>query len=365
MNILMVSLDYPPTVGGITAHVYELSCALRSIGCNVSVATKFVNEEQKQQENIDGIEIYRFDLKYLGFLYGYQINKFLKKLTQKEQFDIIHIHGMRPLEFYDIKDIPLVYTNHTSGYLKRIKKGGYRIPMLKKLFKKPKLFLAPSEELLDIPFDIPGKKVFISNGVISSKFTRDESQREKIRTELGIKENDTVGIVTRRMVWKNGVVFLAKATEHIKNKNLKLLFIGDGEQFNEIESTLNTFFKDRFILLGSKKHDEIIDYYSAADISILPSLMEATSISGLEAMAASLPLVGTNVGGIPVIIKDNYNGYLCESQNEKDLAQKIDRLLESDFRQMGIRSKQMVDENFDWIEIAKKTLENYNDTISK
>jgi len=295
----------------------------------------------------------------MGFTYGYQINNFIKKVLKKEKFDIIHIHGMRPLEFYNIKNIPLVYTNHTSGYLKRIKKGGYRIPMLKRLFNKPQLFLAPSEELLDVPFDFSAKKVFISNGVISSKFTRNEKVREKLRNELGIKLDEQLAIVTRRMVWKNGVNFLALATKYIKNDKLKLLFIGDGEQYNEIKSILEENFKGRFILLGSKKHHEIIDYYSASDLSILPSLMEATSISGLEAMAASLPLVGTNVGGIPILIKDGINGYLCKSEDPEDLAKKIDKLLDSDIIQMGNQSKKMVDNSFDWIEIAKKTMEEY------
>lgn len=359
MNILMVSLDYPPTVGGITAHVYELSQALKNIGCKVSVATKFVDKNQKAVETVDGIDIYRFDLKFVGFSYGYQINKFLKRLTRNKEFDIIHIHGMRPLEFYNIKDIPLAYTNHTSGYLKRIKKGGYRIPLLKRLFDKPQLFLAPSEELLEVPFEFDSKKVFISNGVISSKFTRNNEVRKKLRNELAIKEDEKLAIVTRRMVWKNGVNFLALATKYIKNDKLKLLFIGDGEQYDEIKSVLEENFKDRYILLGSKKHHEIIDYYSAADLSILPSLMEATSISGLEAMAASLPLVGTKVGGIPVIIKDSENGYLCESENPEDLALKIDKLLESDYVSMGNKSKEMVDTYFDWIEIAKKTQKEY------
>lgn len=359
MKILMVSLDYPPTVGGITAHVYELSQALKHIGCNVSVATKFVNKKQKQFETVDGIDIYRFDLKYIGFTYGYQINKFLKSLVKENQFDIIHIHGMRPLEFYNIKDIPLVYTNHTSGYLKRIKKGGYRIPLLKRLFNKPKLFLAPSEELLEVPFSFAAKKVFISNGVISSKFTRNEEVRKKLRAELSINDDEILAIMTRRMVWKNGINYLALATKYIKNDKLKLLFIGDGEQFQEVKNILEENFKNRFILLGSKKHHEIIDYYSASDLSILPSLMEATSISGLEAMAASLPLVGTKVGGIPVLIKDGINGYLCEPEDPKDLAEKIDKLLENDFIKMGENSKKFVEEKFDWIQIAEETLHEY------
>ena len=361
MNILMVSLDYPPTVGGITAHVYELSQALKKIGCNVSIATKFVDKSQKEFETVDEIDIYRFDLKYIGLAYGYQINKFLKKLVKENHFDIIHIHGMRPLEFYNIKDIPLVYTNHTSGYLKRIKKGGYRIPVLKRLFAKPKLFLAPSEELLDIPFDIMAKKVFISNGVISDKFTRNEKVRSELRNILDVKDDEVLAIITRRMVWKNGVKYLAQATKYIKNNKLKLLFIGDGEDFEEVKKILEENFQNRFILLGSKNHDEIINYYSASDLSILPSLMEATSISGLEAMAASLPLVGTNVGGIPVLIKDGVNGYLCEPENPKDLAEKIDKLLDNDYVQMGKRSKEFVDKSFDWLKIAEHTLQEYKE----
>jgi len=80
-------------------------------------------------------------------------------------------------------------------------------------------------------------------------------------------------------------------------------------------------------------------------------------------MAASLPLVGTKVGGIPVIIKDGINGYLCESQNPEDLAQKIDKLLNSDYVSMGQKSKEMVDKDFDWIEIAKKTLKEYESIV--
>ena len=363
MNVLMISMDYPPSVGGIAAHVYELSNALKTIGCTVSIATLKLNNEQKDEEIIDGIKIYRFNLKYIGFFYGLQINNFVKNLLINNAFDIIHIHGIRPLEFYNIKNIPLVYTNHTSGYLKRIKKGGYRIFLLKRLFSKPKLFLAPSDELLNVPFEFSAKKVFISNGVISDKFTRNIEVRKKLRDELGIKDNERLGIVTRRMVWKNGVYFLALATKYIKNQHLKLLFIGDGEQYEEVKSILEKNFKNRYILLGSKKHNEIIDYYSAADLSILPSLMEATSISGLEAMAASLPLVGTNVGGIPVIIKDGENGFLCEKENPQDLALKIDKLLDNDIVQMGNKSKKMVDVHFDWIEIAKETLNEYKAVV--
>lgn len=355
----MVSLDFLPTVGGITAHVYELSLALIKNGCKVSVITRRTKETSKTYENIHGIDVYRVNLRFFGASYGWQINRFIKSKLPLIKPDIIHIHGMRPLEFYAIPHIPLVYTNHTSGYLKRIQKGGYRIALLKRLFKKPALFLAPSKELLEVPFEVSAKKVYIPNGVISTKLKRNEDARLRIRTELGFSDNDILAIVTRRLVQKNGVKYLSLATKYIQNPHLKLLIIGDGEEFNEIKTNLETYFKDRFFMLGSKKHHEIIDYYSASDLSILPSLMEATSISGLEAMGASLPLIGTKVGGIPELIREGINGYLCEAQNPSDLAQKIDTLLAQDFKAMGEHSLEIVTKDFDWDIIAKATMKEY------
>ena len=363
MHILMVSLDFLPTVGGITAHVYELSLALIKNGCKVSIITKTTKETNKVYENIDGIDVYRINLCLFGATYGWQINRFIKAKLALIKPDIIHIHGMRPLEFYAIPHIPLVYTNHTSGYLKRIQKGGYRIDLLKRLFKKPTLFLAPSKELLEIPFDIKAKKVYIPNGVISEKLKRNEDARLRIRTELGLNKSDILAIVTRRLVQKNGVKYLSLATQYIQNPHLRLLIIGDGEEFNEIKTNLECYFKDRFFMLGSKKHHEIIDYYSASDLSILPSLMEATSISGLEAMGASLPLIGTRIGGIPELIKDGINGYLCEAQNPRDLAQKIDTLLTQDFKTMGKNSFEIVTKDFDWNVIAKATINEYRELL--
>ncbi len=87
--------------------------------------------------------------------------------------------------------------------------------------------------------------------------------------------------------------------------------------------------------------------------------MEATSISGLEAMATSLPLVGTRVGGIPDLIEDGRNGFLCEPADENDLAESIDRLLGCDLRSFGKASREMVETRFAWPQIARRTVEAY------
>ena len=235
--------------------------------------------------------------------------------------------------------------------------------LLKRLFKKPALFLAPSNELLEVPFPIAAIKKFIPNGINSQKYKFDPELRKRYRKKLKLEENQPLGILTRRLVPKNGVAYLARATEYITNDKLHLLLIGDGPEREKIETYLQHYMPSRFQMLGAMRHDEIIPYYSAADFSLLPSLMEATSISGLEAMATGLPLVGTRVGGIPELIEDGKNGYLCNSEDEKDLADKINMLLSGDLKKFGNHSREIVEKRFDWQNIADQTLEAYKSIL--
>ena len=355
----MISMDYPPVPGGISAHVYELSKALRAAGNRVSVITRR-RKNAPVRATIDGIDVYSVSLTATALFYGLQINRFVKKLLPQIRPDIIHIHGMLPLEWYTIPRIPLVYTNHTSGYLKRIKKGGFRrMVMLKRYLRKPQLFLAPSRELLRVPFDIPAGKIFIPNGVDGSKFLFSKEKRALIRNRLGIGKDDIVALITRRLVDKNGVIYLARATEFLDNSKIRFIIIGDGPERGRVGEEFKKHWSERVLFLGSKTHAEIVDYYSGADFSVLPSLMEATSISGLEAMATGLSLVGTRVGGIPELIRDGENGYLCDPADPNDLAEKINRLLNEDFRTYGKNSRKAVEKHFDWSIIAAKTCDAY------
>ena len=357
-------MDFPPVPGGISAHVYELGKAYVDLGHTVAVVTRHRGSEPIQSMQ-SGMTIYRVALRLVAFIYGLQIRRFVRQLLPILEPDIIHIHGMGPLEWYNINHLPLAYTNHTSGYLKRIKKGGFRrMAMLRRHFKKVDLFLAPSEELLQIPFEIKAPKYFIANGVDASKFVFSDGQRTRVRQELGLEKNDIVAIITRRLVDKNGVIYLAKATQFLRNKSIKFVVIGDGPERKAVEDTFKKHCGERAIFLGNKTHKEIVAYYSAADFSVLPSLLEATSISGLEAMAASLPLVGTRVGGIPELISHGENGFLCNPADPEDLAQKINVLLESDFRALGRKSRRLVEEHFDWPIIAHTTLTAYREILN-
>lgn len=99
MKILAVSLDYPPTPGGISAHVYELYAALHQLGHDITVLTKKATPAQKPDEMRDGIRVVALPKRRFGPLYGRTINKHINRLLAQDDYDLVHIHGMRPLEF--------------------------------------------------------------------------------------------------------------------------------------------------------------------------------------------------------------------------------------------------------------------------
>jgi glycosyltransferase involved in cell wall biosynthesis len=351
-------------VGGIAAHVYELSKALCELGHQVNVITRSSGRAHGSHETVGPMGVFPMRLRWIAPMYGWQINRFIESKVSELEPDVIHLHGMAPLEGYKVTGIPLVYTNHTSGYLQRIQKGGMRrMALLRRLLRKPQLFLAPSRELLEVPFEIPAEKVFIPNGVDAGKYRFREDHRREVRASLGLADEDVVGILTRRMVEKNGVIYLARATALVRSERLKIILIGDGPEYQRVAECLGESFPGRFFLLGAKGHDDIIPFYSAADLSILPSLMEATSISGLEAMSTSLPLVGTRVGGIPDLIEEGRNGHLCDPADEADLASKIDLLVSQDLQAFGAHSRSLVEERFAWPRIARKTEHAYEQVL--
>lgn len=365
MRILMLALDYPPTVGGIAAHVYELARASALLGHEVIVLARQIKGRPPVDPDVFGLNIVPFELKWLQPLYRWQLRGVIRQAMNEFLPDILHFHGLGSLEGFHKQRIPLVYTNHTSGYLKKIQiRKGRAMVKLSHLFAPVDLILAPSMELLETPFPCTSRKKYIPNGIDPDKFEPNSDVRRQVRDELGIDDDIALGIVTRRMVEKNGVLYLARACSLLRDERIHFLFIGDGESRSAVEAELAQNFSGRYQMAGALRHDEIIRYYQAADFSVLPSLMEATSISGLEAMAAALPLVGTNVGGIPDLIDNGLTGFLCNPADPEDLASKIQQLLACDYRSMGQAGRHKVAHSFSWSIIAEKTVQAYSSTFA-
>ncbi len=369
MKICMLSIDFLPNIGGIAAHVYELSKALVKEGNDVFVLTGKKNFNDKRYEEIDGIKVYRtyFPRVRLLWILVYALPVWLKLrwLIKNKDIDIIHHHNI----FADAliakftSKVSKVQTEHSSSFLEARETGKHK-RLHRWLLSNTDYVIGPSQELVDAIVGIGVNRAnvsFIPNGVDTEKFNP-RLRGDEIKEKQGIKSDEKVILCPRRLALKNGVYYFVKAIPCIieRSGNVKCLIVGDGPEMAKLKSQvseLGTAVADSAIFAGRVPNSEMPKYYAASDIVVLPSLREATSIAGLEAMATGKPLVATNVGGIPQIIADGKTGILVPPRNPEELAYAIVSLLNDDEKRakMGLNARKRTEREFSWQIIARQT----------
>lgn len=358
MKIALISVDFAPNVGGVAAHVVELGKALAANGHEVHVLTLPIADKREPIENWQGMTVHRPRIPKSKPLYSFFMKQWLKRFLKKHPMEIVHVHGMRPLEATKGLDIPVLFTNHTSGYLRRIEKGPKVYKQLAQRLSHICHVLAPSEELCEATRIVGYNKPidFIPNGVDISRFTPAETRPDRPVTIL----------LARRLVDKNGVTVYAEAVSALKGLDVHLLFAGNGPEREKVEHILKAnglFEKSTF--LGDVSNQQMPDIYRSADISVLPSFMEATSITGLESMACGLPLIGSNVGGIPTLISDGETGTLVPAGHPQFLGKALVELVNNPVLRetMGSKARIKAEQQFSWLQIAASTAAIYQQYI--
>jgi glycosyltransferase involved in cell wall biosynthesis len=361
MRIALITADFAPNVGGVAAHVVELGKALAAAGHAVHVITRPLGDMAERQTRWQGMTVLRPRLPRAEFLYNIALAHWLGKFLRQTPVDVLHVHGLRPLIGSRGRYVPVVFTNHTSGYLRRLNKGPRERRRLAARLAHVAHVLAPSEELCEATRAVgyPGPVTFIPNGVDVQRFHPGASS---LRWEWGIADHEVAVLLARRLVDKNGVTVFAEAVAALRDMPVRLVFAGDGPERAKVEGILQANgMIERALLLGNVANDSMPDVYNAADISVLPSYMEATSISGLESMACGLPLVGTAVGGIPVLIDDGVTGRLVPPGDPPVLGAALRELVgDAELRRrMGQAARDKAVEQFSWSTIAARTAEIY------
>lgn len=162
---------------------------------------------------------------------------------------------------------------------------------------------AQNLRLLHDHFGLPTSKgVVIHNGRPEEFFRpRDVAARRRLREAWGVTEDDVVAITIGRFDHEKGYDMLLDALPLLRAApcwpKLKLIWVGDGPLLSRARQLAKLVAGDRVLLLG-ERHD-IPDLLDAADMLVHPSRCEGLPLVVLEAMAKSLPVIATPVGGIP------------------------------------------------------------------
>ena len=204
-----------------------------------------------------------------------------------------------------------------------------------------------------------GSLEIIPNGVDVAHFSQSYSADilEKTRAELTNKEGNVVLIHTGRMVLKNGLPDIIQALVHLP-ANISFVQIGAGpdeEKLWKLASECGV--ADRVHFGGFSDHIDLPRYLQASDIFIRPSLSEGMGNSFIEAMAAGVPVIATQVGGIADFLYDpelnpdaEPTGRAVKPHDPKGIARAVMLYLEDvDMTKRIVENaRKMVIEKYDW-----------------
>lgn len=210
-----------------------------------------------------------------------------------------------------------------------------------------------------------GKVVTIQNGIETELFETQVRRCFTLRNlDLSLSEQ-VVGMVARLASQKGVTYFLKAAAMLARDYKVNFVIIGDGPLRRQLEEeALSLGIKDRVVFTG-ERHD--IPYLLPAfDVFVLSSLTEGFPLTILESLAAGCPVVATRVGGIPEIIRDNFNGLLVEPADPAGLAIAVASLLSDPKKAaaMGQAGKALVKEKFTAAVMARKVEEEYKNLLS-
>jgi glycosyltransferase involved in cell wall biosynthesis len=365
LRILMPSIYFPPRVGGIESHVYYLSRELARRGHSVGVVTTRTEKNSPWKENMDGIEVTRlpsFGKHFVGWLMSSLISV-PRVLLSARKCDVIHCHTFAfALGGGSAKALfgaPLVVTVHSSHFLRMARRKAMRAA-LRSVLKGADALLSTSKEIDSVVGNlIPGARTIpIVNGIDTDTF--------KLQDALIRKSGDEFLIVCpRRLVEKNGVEFLIRALAHLKGEvNARVHIAGDGPlrlALERLAGELNV--RDQVVFMGSVDNNLMPAVYSSADLVVITSLIDATSIAALEAMACERVVAASRVGGLPEIIDDRV-GLLFEPGSPEAIAETIKRVAHmEDTSAMGREARKRVEANWSISRITDIHEELYHELV--
>mgnify|MGYP000199158538 CR=1 FL=1 len=154
----------------------------------------------------------------------------------------------------------------------------------------------------------PGKLRTIPNGIQLDRYRPDPEARAAARVELGLGDAWVVGTVGRLDESKNQSM-LVRAMAPILSSRVRLVIIGDGDSRPAVEAAIAALPEPRWAVMTGRRMD-VPRLVHAFDVFALPSKSEGLPLVVPEAMAASLPIVATRVGGLPGVVEDGVTGVL-------------------------------------------------------
>lgn len=377
-RVLIFSTSYSPYMSGAEIAVKEITDRLKQSDFCFDMVTMKFDKTLPKFEKIGNINVHRIASAKLLFPFSAYFKAL--SLHRKNKYDIIWsiMAGRNAFAalFFKLtkKEVKFLLTLQEGDSLSYPKERAGALwfiigGLFKKIFTKADFVQVISKYLGKWARDIGyrGEIEVVPNGADLQKFQipNNRPQINKLKRELGIEKNEKVIITTSRLVEKNAINDIILALTFLPD-NYKLLIAGGGELFYELRKLADDLqLAKKVLFLGNIEHSELPKYLYISDVFVRPSLSEGFGSSFIEAMAAGVPVIATEVGGITDFLKNGETGLFCGIHDPRGISEKIEFLMKDNALRRNIikNALQMVRDKYDWNLIARDIKEKVFDKI--
>jgi glycosyltransferase involved in cell wall biosynthesis len=390
LKVLVISDWYPNNfnpINGIFVH-NQLS---RLVDCGVDItvvspvpwSSRFFSLMKRKWERylkidkkaeIDGIRVeYPRYLRPPGlWFYPYSgitcflgIKKTVKNIYQRSPFDLIYTNALIPSGYAGCLlarklNLPSVcYIGESDlGYLNFSKLSSER---MRYVILNSSGLISVSKHERDRIREIahPRKPIEVIYRGTNTNVFKPLNTNLELKRKLLLPDDSPVVTFVGHLIRRKGIHDLLNAFSLVTVKLPKahLLIVGDGPERDNLEALSSRMgIRKRVIFAGLVRNEEIPSYYSITDVMAFPSYAEGLPNAVVEAIACGVPVVATNVGGIPEIITPSINGFLVEVGDIKNLSSNIIKMLTDEVlkKRMGRESRRIAEDRFNARDNAEK-----------
>jgi len=274
----------------------------------------------------------------------------LARFLRREQVDLLHAHQYTPFFYSTLARFfyrrpSILFTEHGRHFPDHPRRK--RIVANRLLLKRRDRVIGVGEAVRRALIGNEGiraeRVAVIYNGVDLAPFQRAAPQREAVQHEIGAATGGPVILQVARLDYLKDHATALRMLERVVQvrPEARLVLVGDGPEQGKIEALVQQLRLAPYVRFLGLRTD-VARLLSAADIFLLSSISEGIPLTLIEAMAAGLPVVATQVGGVAEVVVDGETGLLAPSGDDGALAEKVLRLADSpDLRRdLGVRGRE-------------------------
>jgi glycosyltransferase involved in cell wall biosynthesis len=325
----------------------------------------YIDPMASKQDGLEIIRPYVLTLRGISFeginglLWQYSLYNLIKKLSKKRKFDIIIGHNALPegiaagrlAKMFNLPSVIWCIGSDINDFAKYNFLNNY---LTKKCIEKSTLVLTTSKDLGNKVKKFSNKSIQVKTfyrGIDLSNF-QNIPPRCSLLKELQLNPDKRYILFVGRLIYDKGIYELAEAFDIVARRHTDFNLIVIGEEIEK--EKLETKFKNygvlhRVLFKGIIPHKEVAYYMRISDLLILPTWAEGLPNVVMEAMATGLPVIASEVGGIPEVLENGVTGLSVPAKNVEKLTEAIIKMIEDkDLRENCIRNaKELIQEKFD------------------